>query len=382
MQRRPSDRGFNRNFDPASEGAEGGDRRRQPFEAAGDGKVRDFGNWERKGPLTPSATDMPMRDGARAAPRPNTERSFPRRDSPSWGEGQGQGAQRPAREFTERPPPVERIPTAAEMDTQWRTKMRPDAPPTPIDAPASTTPVVDSSAPSSPAPAAAAPVPASRPRLNLQKRTISEAPAANDASGAGASTDAKASPFGAARPIDTTQREREIEEKARAKREEAAKQRKDEDERRAADKASGKTANTTADASARPANNRKESAAGAATTTTAKANGAAATDETASAPQPKPYEILRRMTEQEDGASEGAVGAAEDEATAAGQDAPANGVIVDDKNVKPQEITRDISSNGKGEAEATTGEAMAEEGWSTVSKPGRKGRGGARAIAS
>lgn len=60
----------------------------------------------------------------------------------------------------------------------------------------------------SPAPAPAAPV--GRPRLNLQKRTVSDATDALSPSTAG---DAKASPFGAARPINTAQREKEVEEK-------------------------------------------------------------------------------------------------------------------------------------------------------------------------
>jgi len=50
----------------------------------------------------------------------------------AWGEGRPQGSQDggsrpPRREFQERPV-VERTPTAAEQDSQWRTKMRPDAP--------------------------------------------------------------------------------------------------------------------------------------------------------------------------------------------------------------------------------------------------------------
>jgi translation initiation factor 4B len=74
------------------------------------------------------------------------------------------------------------------MDNQWRSKMRPDAAP---------------KEPTSPT------APASRPRLNLQKRTVPE----TDSTPAAGAGDSKASPFGAARPIDTATREREVEER-------------------------------------------------------------------------------------------------------------------------------------------------------------------------
>ena len=400
MSRRPSDRGFTRNNlddGPA-------DRRRQAFEPAGDGRVRDFSNWERKGPLTPSGSFSDQQQPRE--PRPSAggvgaERSFSRRDSPSWGEGQS--ASRPPREFAERPPPVDRTPTAAEMDTQWRTKMRPDAPPpAPITAAASTGPAsdvgdvgagtsADASVPSSPvAPLA----PASRPRLNLQKRTVSEAPAAGNGDGSPApGGDAKASPFGAARPIDTTQREREIEEKARAKREEAAKLRKEEDAKRAAEreKERERTAAAAKTTETKPGAPRGTQDKPPAAANESGAPHAHATDaqqqQQAAAAAAKPTKILQRTTEQEDGAGDAppeVAGAAEDGATAAGQDADANGVIVDDKAVKPQEVTRDIGSGGNGDAAASsTAEALEEDGWHTVEKSGKKGRiGGGRAAAS
>lgn len=154
------------------------------------------------------------RGGPREGGRPRTndgprgEGFRDRRSSPAaWGEGRPQGSQDgsrpPRREFQERPA-VERTPTAAEQDNQWRTKMRPDAP-----AGKSPVPSRDGSeAPSSPAPSHAQP--AGRPKLHLAKRTVSEAPLASPSSTSG---DAKASPFGAARPIDTAAKEREIEEK-------------------------------------------------------------------------------------------------------------------------------------------------------------------------
>ena len=55
---------------------------------------------------------------------------------------------------------------------------------------------------------AAPAAPASRPKLNLTKRTVSENPTTPTSGG-----DSKASPFGAARPIDTATRERQVEER-------------------------------------------------------------------------------------------------------------------------------------------------------------------------
>ncbi|KAK3069610.1 hypothetical protein LTS18_000284, partial [Coniosporium uncinatum] len=201
QQRRTSERGFGsgRGYEAAPDaGGDRGERRRPPFE--GDGKPRDFGNWERKGPLSPVAGAPPTgpgREGGR--PRMN-DGPRERKLSPAWGEGRSQdGSRPPRREFAERPQ-VARQPTEAEMDNQWRSKMRPDAPAK------SSTPTPDASTPSSPA---APTAPASRPRLNLQKRTVSEAQPSPSAE----SGDSKASPFGAARPIDTSAREKEIEEK-------------------------------------------------------------------------------------------------------------------------------------------------------------------------
>lgn len=159
-------------------------------------------NWERRGPLSPTAPQEPgSRESSRArGPQEGLgERSESyrgnRRDPATWGEGNGRPRQ--YNERPERPERPERTPTAAEKDFQWRSNMRPDA----ANAPAAETPA---------SPGAAAPAqPAGRPRLNLQKRTV---PEAGDSS-ASAAADSKASPFGAARPIDTAAREKEIEEK-------------------------------------------------------------------------------------------------------------------------------------------------------------------------
>lgn len=346
-QRRPSDRGGfgsgRGGFEAASDaGSErGGDRRRAPY--ASDGKERDFGNWERKGPLSPVPGAAPN-----AMAREGRQPSFQggpreRRQSPAWGEGR-QDSRGPRREFTERPQ-QERQPTAPELDNQWRSKMRADAPS------ASPTATPDASTPSSPAPAPAAP--ASRPRLNLQKRTVSEAPEQTPSS----STSNKPNPFGAARPIDTAAREKEIEEKRqlelRQKKEADDKAREERKAKAEAEKAAAKDS----------------------TPATEKSKDGAADEKPRSN-----FEILQRVGE--DG-----------QPTEDDQDA--QGEIVDDKAVKPREVVREPSktegawrrkSNTPAAAEGTTTEKLDDDGWSTVTKPKgpkNKGRGPpARAIAS
>ncbi|KAG5934359.1 hypothetical protein E4U53_000711 [Claviceps sorghi] len=190
----------------------GGDReRRSPREFAAEPRAPREMNWERRGPLAPLSPQeggLGSRDGSRARPGPESlgERGESyrgsRQGSAAWGEGRQEGA-RPFRRADQ----PERVPTAAEKDFQWRNNMKRD----PVVAHEETeTPASPSAAAPASAPAPApAPVPASRPRLNLQKRTVAEAP---DASAA-PSGDAKASPFGAARPINTAAREQAIEEK-------------------------------------------------------------------------------------------------------------------------------------------------------------------------
>ena len=175
-------------------GERGGRRGYEPS----DGKLRDFSNWERKGPLSPSSpAALSLREGGRQQSKDGP--GF-RHNSPSWGEGRSQeGSRPPRREYQERSIP-ERAPTAAEKDTQWRSNMKaPEQiakPPTP-----------DTSTPPSPAPP---PAPATRPKLNLQKRTVSEA---DPKPSSAPTTDSKSSPFGAARPVDTATKEKEVEEK-------------------------------------------------------------------------------------------------------------------------------------------------------------------------
>ncbi|KAF6822923.1 RNA recognition domain-containing protein [Colletotrichum musicola] len=228
-------------------GSEFGERRgpREPREPReDDGKVRDFGNWERRGPLSP-LPQQESRDREGSRPRTNDgPREFRNRhQSPAaWGEGQG-----PRQDS--RPPRPERVPTAAEKDNQWRSNMRPDA--------AGKSHSRDGSeAPPSPALSNAAPV--GRPRLNLAKRTVSEAPDVLSPS----ATDSKASPFGAARPIDTAAKERAIEEKkqqqAKEKREAEEKAK---EERRLAKEAAAKEAAEKAEQEAAKAKEQEEAAA-------------------------------------------------------------------------------------------------------------------------
>lgn len=384
-QRRVSDRAgsgfgaprsFERSFDNVSEA--GSDRSsRRPFEQ-GDGKIRDFGNWERRGPLQPTA---PAPSGP---PRPETTRPMSRdgpslrRNSPAWGEGRSQeGSRPPRREFVEKPV-VERAPTAAEKDSQWRNNMKPDAPaPAPARSPALST--RDSSTPSSPlaAPAAlpTAAAPAERPKLNLQKRTLTEAPAEAQPM---QRTESKSNPFGAAKPIDTATKEKEIEEKRQA----AIKEKKDaedkaREEKRIADEKAREEKRLTKEAE-------KASITEKATSPKEKPNGVEPEKENGvTGPPPgKSYEILRRQAKDESEAAD----AAEDE-----PERSANGIITDDKAVKPKEIVRDIpaaNGNSPGTPVEASADALEEDGWSTVSKPQKKSKNprqgnlAARAIAS
>lgn len=346
--RRASDKGGYRSFDAGSDaGSERGERRRN-FE--GDGKVRDFGNWERKGPLSPTQPTGagPMREGGRV--RTNDGPRGDRRQSPAWGEGRKEGA--PRREFQERPQ-TDRQPTAPELDNQWRSRMKPDAPAR------SPGPTPDTSTPSSPA-GAPPTAPAVRPKLNLAKRTVSEA----EPSPASTGSDAKASPFGAAKPIDTAAREKEIEEK----REMALRQKKEVEEKAREEKRAKEAAAKAEKEKEKPPSTPGEGVKGKAAGDVDKENGGELTPGTS-------YEILQR-------ANDGS-GDAED----------ANGTIVEDKAVKPKEIVQDPPKASQGawrkateQPAETTAENLEEEGWSMVpQKSGKNRRGGgqaSRAVAS
>lgn len=286
-------------------GSERGGRRGMDFEA----KPRDFGNWERKGPLSPTA---PVREGR---PLSNEGPGF-RRSSPAWGEGRSQDGSRPPRRDLQ-----ERVPTAAEMDNAWRSRMKPDQPPS------------EPSNPPSPAASAAAPAPATRPKLNLQKRTVPESvlsPAA--------STESKASPFGGARPIDTATREKEVEERRTL----AVRNKKEADDKARAEKAEKQRQAKEQAKSEKPAMD---------------PNGR----DTTETPQGgKNFEILRRA-EGENGMN------ADQEAEEQGEAGVAQGA----EETKAPEVPSDANANANGNAPAGD-----DEGWSTVGARQRNNRRG------
>jgi translation initiation factor 4B len=324
------------------------------FGGEGDGKSRDFSDWSRKGPLSP----LPPREGAgpREGGRPrNSDAGVERRDSPAWGEGRSQdGSRPPRREFQDRPQ-VDRTPTAPEIDNEWRKGAKPDAP-----ASREPTPNKERSTPASPV------VSNVRPRLNLAKRSESVVSSPTIASTPDASS--KASPFGAARPIDTDAKLKEIEEK----RVQAVKEKKEADDKIKEEKRLAREA-----AKAEKAASSKD-----------KENGE-------EKPKGSAFEILGKEDDEE--------------ATEEGDEDEEPAPIVDDKAVKPKEITRDIPSRprgGKQEGGSWRGRsdnkksteteppksaasaAVEDDGWSTVSakpKNNRKGgntNGPSRAIAS
>lgn len=340
--------------------------------------MRDFGNWDRKGPLTPTLPSVPF---AKSTDRPvSHDGPRDRRNSPAWGEGRSQeGSRPPRREFTERPV-VDRAPTAPELDNQWRTKMRPDAPPTPViasAAPAKSPALSSREISTPPSPTAPPQIPNVRPKLNLAKRTVTDLEPGTKASPA---ADSKASPFGAAKPIDTATREKEVGEKRQA----ALREKKEADEKAREEKKAAEDKFREERRIAREAEKTEKAAV-----SKDKPNSQEFTKENGvTAPQPgKSYEILRRKTT--------------DEANVADENIDAeskNGIVVEDKAVKPKENFRDIpqkksegeltngdSSPQVGTSVASSADALEEEGWSTVSKTRNNRRNGAqvtRAIAS
>jgi len=268
--------------------------------------------------------------------------------------------------------------------------MKPDAPAAPPVVPvqAARSPALSNRELSTPpSPAAALAAPASRPKLNLAKRTVSETP--TDASPTPAS-DSKASPFGAAKPIDTATREKEVEEKRQiAIREKKEAEEKARAEKKAADEKAKeeRKAARDADLAARKqdpaaqeqANGQPKEKANGQPKEKPKENGASA------APPNRSYEILRRAANED-------ASAADEEADEA-EIAEEKGIITGDKETKPKEIVQDVSSkkdehgaqaNGTASADPTA-DVLEDEGWSTVSKPEKKrknGNQGTRAIAS
>ena len=274
--------------------------------------------------------------------------------------------------------------------------MKPDAPPAPPVQPvqAAKSPAIpkrELSTPPSPARAPAAP--ATRPKLNLAKRTVSEAPSDVTSVEAAPAADSKASPFGAAKPIDTATREKEVEERRqiaiREKKEAEEKARADkkaaEEKAREEKKVARETEQTTKTEQV-PAWKQRSPQEKVNGQEPKKANGQAPEKENgASAPPPgRSYEILRRTAIEDNSAAD-----EEAEETEAAADI---GLVTEDKAIKPQEIVQDIQDGGaqtNGSSTAGTPDPTADtlegDGWSTVSKPEKKRKNGnqaARAIAS
>jgi translation initiation factor 4B len=322
--------------------------------------------------LSPALAAAPsLREGGRQ--RSKDGPAF-RKSSPAWGEGTGRsqdGSRPPRREYQEKPP-VERPPMASELDNQWRSKMRPDAPAK------SPTPSREPSNPPSPAPVQA---PATRPKLNLQKRTVSEAEPALSPSTSTSALESKASPFGAARPVDTSAKEKEIEEK----REIAIRQRKEAEDKAKAEKVEEKRL-------AKEAKEAKEAKDKALADKGSKEAGPNVEEKEGAekAEGGQKFELLRR-------ASEGENGTTADEEDVEGQPAVAP---TDDKAVKPKEIVRPAppakgqqgswrggkNAQENGSSADDTAKSMEEDGWSTVAKPkqrnSRRPNQASRAIAS
>lgn len=168
--------------------------------------------------------------------------------------------------------------------------------------------------------------------MNLQKRTVSENVQSPPPSATG---DSKASPFGAARPIDTAAREQEVvakRERARKEAEEKSKADKAEKQRQSKEKAKAEKA-----------------AAG-------DSNGTKETE--TDAPKKSNFEVLRRA---DDEAGEGEAEESKEETTATKE--------------QPKEATESKTNGSWRKAEPAAAEAD-EEGWSTVSTGKRnKGRG-------
>jgi translation initiation factor 4B len=219
------------------------------------------------------------------------------------------------------------------------------------DAPAKS-PTPETSNPPSPHPEKAPPV--TRPRLNLQKRTVSEADPSTSPATAG---DSKASPFGAARPVDTAAKERELDEKRQI----AIRQKKEADDKAKAERAEEKRlAKESGDLD--KVNTPTSPKAGK-ELSQVKENGE---EGTPTQPAPK-FDILRRA---DSGMNDMIADEENDE-----EGEPR--LPVDDKAVKPKEIIVDSpagQTNGSWRNQGakqpeTTAEALEEEGWSTVSKP-------------
>lgn len=153
--------------------------------------MRGLDKWERTGPLSPSTPTGSEHGGRPRSDERSEPREFRRRSPAPAADGA------PKREYRERQT-IDRQPTAPERDNEWRRGARPDPPPIQRVATAPSSPVAQTT----------------RPKLELKKR--SEHPVEPALASATSDTSTKPNPFGAARPIDTFQREKEVEEKRQA----------------------------------------------------------------------------------------------------------------------------------------------------------------------
>ena len=211
-----------------------------------------------------------------------------------------------------------------------------------------------------------------RPKLNLQKRTVQEEVASPSSATSG---DSKASPFGAARPIDTAAREREIEERRLARQKELEEKAKAEKERIAKEREEAKQ------------KEKEQAAAAAAAAPTSNTN-----KEDTEVPQgAKNFEILQRVGESgEVVESEGQEPAKTGEQTAAAPKdaAPSqpsktngnwrNGNAPRGRNSSYQRGPRNAQGGGpRGQAPpAAPAQQPEEDGWSTVGPKQRSSRRG------
>ncbi|PUU76554.1 hypothetical protein B9Z19DRAFT_990200 [Tuber borchii] len=188
--RRGSERG-DRLGDRFGEGGDRGDRRHSYNDASERAPPREARelDWGKKTALPPTPT------ASEHSGRPRSgDREYRRRSPAPASEGGRSGSHR------ERPQ-IERQQTAPERNNAWRNTARPDPPA--VQEP------LHGSTPASPV------VPHIRPRLELKPRSEHPIePGPTSAASTGESS--KANPFGAARPIDTSQREKEVAERRAA----------------------------------------------------------------------------------------------------------------------------------------------------------------------
>ncbi|OAQ62399.1 RNA recognition motif containing protein [Pochonia chlamydosporia 170] len=349
----------------------GGEReRRPPRDPAAEPRAPREMNWERRGPLAPLPPQEGgpgPRDGSRTRPAPEglgergESHRGSRQGSASWGEGRQDGSRPPRREQPER------APTAAEKDFQWRSNMRPDAP----------KPQEETESPASPT--APAPAQGGRPRLNLQKRTVSEA---TDAAATTPSGDAKASPFGAARPINTAAREQEIEEKRQiAIREKREADEKAKEERKLAKQAAAEKEEAAAAAAAQAEEAAKEEAAKPAENEAEEKQNGASTEQKGAPRSREPREPKEqpksratesgnwRSASNEQRAPRGGPGNSRGGRGGAARGPRNEGRGGHRANGAPAQQAS--AAQGAGDGEATT---VDEDGWTTV--PNKKGRPG------